>query len=737
MFFSLLVIMFVSASIALTPGAASRALADSSLSAADSAARGGVDWARTRISQQADWQGISSATYSMDGLSVTEGNGTVTGWVRGGSQWGRFRLRFNYQDGPSSSDQGSDGMPDPPVSAQWSDLPFVSCNNLQGGGNRTLPFAGPAISNAGLWSTVQNQIPANSLFLSVEGASGAGVITDASGLPAGFSGSTIYKKTVQTVLRFEDNQPILDGAVCSAGNLSINAYGSNSPSGYNITLNSANTTNSGQVARLRTKTSLNLNAPSSANSTNGELRWAGGLPSTLKTGQLNGITSQADSASNFYQIALNKVRQPAGTAPGVSAGVYVAGPGGLTYYDMNYSDYKTAFAVNNAPPTGGTPLSTLPTGWSYGPGASGGPSYALNIASDVKVVASGTATTVDFAIVPQAGAQSSLDVSYDATHASNTLTTLFGSTLVMDSLLGGASSGSDVPFTTQAHGLAWTQYLQALPGSQTNPNGSVTWTSPDGAILTTTPGSGSNPGSFTFSGWTSADGSHSTGGYFQTALQSALNPAQDPLEAATAATDLNLLLGAYSLGSYSALPSPPQSGLLSPTQIQTNLGAASGQITVQNMLGSIIIGTQVQGNGAAVVSSGNISMIGSSSTLTNTPGSSMGLDIYAQGSILINPYTRKPLPSGAGVVAPTNFQGVLYAWKDIDIMNGNSTVSAPFNLTGAMIAYGGNPANSVIAGGSNVTINAQVVNITFDPSFIQSLESTGPFALGTVSWYEF
>ena len=96
LFFSVLTLMFVGAAVSLAPSGLARTAADTSLASADRATKSGLDWARSRISQNPNWRAETAQTFVAPGLFVTEGDGQAVGWVAEGQSWCRFRLRFNY-----------------------------------------------------------------------------------------------------------------------------------------------------------------------------------------------------------------------------------------------------------------------------------------------------------------------------------------------------------------------------------------------------------------------------------------------------------------------------------------------------------------------------------------------------------------------------------------------------------------------------------------------------------------
>lgn len=161
----------------------------------------------------------------------------------------------------------------------------------------------------------------------------------------------------------------------------------------------------------------------------------------------------------------------------------------------------------------------------------------------------------------------------------------------------------------------------------------------------------------------------------------------------------------------------------------------SGGLVLSNTDGSIILGSQIQGNGAAIISGKDISLIGTSTELSSSPGSLLGLNLYAQGTINLDAF--KLDPSGAGSFHGINLNGILYSWQGINVFAGNSTTSADFHMRGSMVAYGGDPAGAPVVGAARTNIKARSANILFDPSYVASLVAGGPFSLQVVSWHEF
>lgn len=686
LFFSLLVTLFIEGAIALSPSGLARSQADAGTSSADQAAKSGIDWVRGRLSSDPTWQATVVQTFSVPGtLLVHEGNGQVEGWVRQGEGWSRFRLRFNYQDGPASIDPNSDNMDDPP--AAWTDMPYVSCNNLQGGGLKTAPLASGSLgsSHSGPWGNTQTNVPPASLLLSIEGASGSSKL-DSTGLPSGFSGA-IHTRTIQTIMRFGNNQPITSAAIMGASSVSVNLYGGP------LKLSSTDA----QTTRLRSKGTLNVG---DVTSPAGELR----STATAIHGTLTNTTATGENSDGFYQIPLDKVRAPQGSMT-LTAGTYVVTASGtVMYYDMDYSKFVTYTST----PLGGAPV-TLPSGMQLTSQTADAskPKWTLKVTADLKINASGQSS--DFAIIPDGGAASS--AGYDSLPSTDNKKTSSDT----DYWLGvhnrsGQADSNAAPLTTDILNV-WKAFAQQNSTSSEVDGNSTKYTLSGGRTLSIP---NDTTGKLNLSGGANEDiaslMSLPSNASYKSQLQSITSTAQTSSSTSSSST------------------------ALAPSDLELNLvGSGSSGMTLTNNNGSITIGSQIQGHGASVVSKKNIELIGTSTALSSDPQTALGLNLYAQGNVTIDAFK---LDSSSGSFHGISMKGIIYSWHDINILAGNSTNSAAFTLDGEMVAYGGNPAASPTAS-ANAVINAQTANITYDPAYVSSIVSTGPFTLEVTSWHEF
>ena len=666
---------------------------DSSLASADRAAKSGLDWVRSRISQDPNWKAQTAQTFVAPGLFVSEGEGLVTGWVAEGKGWSRFRARFNYQDGPASSAPDSDEMNNP--ATPWSDFPYVSCNNLLGASDKTVPIAASGFFyvSSGPWSNTQLTVPGSTLLLSVEGSHGRSV-TMSSGQPSGFVGG-FQKKTIQTVLRLGNNQPVTSAAIMAAGNLVLSAT---TPIQLQASL--------GQTARLRTKSDLTVSG--GVNSSKAELRHAG---AQSVSGPITGsVTVAADDSTGFYKIPASKVRSPVSPAT-LQAGTYVVtSTGTVVYYNMNYQDYVVA-----TPAPAGTPTA-LPAGMAMtGPNPSPSPKFSIQVTSDIQINPSGSVD--DFALVPDGGADQSAAYGGVTPTSSPTLGPVTSASFV--SYVGVPASTGSVAVVGGAlspgQRTAWNNAFAGLPSNLGNiqtPKETV-YTLPNGSKISV-PNSSSLPILFQGSG---------------VGVTNQLDSISPSVLAALQAT-----YPAYTPPTPSATPSSTATpGALKPKDLELSLqGGSQGLVMANN--GDITIGAQVHSNGSAIVSQGDIALIGTSTDLSSTPGSQLGLNLYAQGDITIDAYE---LGASGGAFHGVNLQGVIYAWHNITVLAADGSSSGPFKLKGSLVAYGGDPAGSPSPGTAQASVTAGSMDITYDPTYVAGLAPGGPFTLEVVAWHQF
>lgn len=705
MFMAMVIMMFVGAAISLAPTSLRHSAFEARQQSADRAAQTGLAWAQAQLRTTPDWNGSAVNSTTRPDYLVTESDGQVVGWVREGSGWARFRLRFNWQDGPAASSQ--DGLNDP--AQGWADLTLVSFNNLRQTTPRPIPQANGAGGSVTGSSPMRLTLPEHSALLSVEGSSGSAVL-DGAGKPTGFSGNPT-RQTLEVVLRLNGpNQAVTPAAIMAAGDIRVKLL--NAAAGK-LDLAATST----QVTRLRSKGALAVEQGGSPNvsSSKGELS-ANHMSNITTNGVSGGVTAAVEtSGDGFYSIPYADVKAP--TSPGTpSAGVYVVNSSGaLTHYSMNYTDYLAAKSAGSL--TGGTSASlpgvTVST-------AATSPKVRMLATQDLEVTPVGTVT--DFVVVPDGGAPATNNT-YDHTQATANIQNYFNN---HNQAWLGSLNGYTV-FN------AWYSIFPNLPGV-TQSGSTYQWTAPNGGVVRLH----SSSDSWSSSSWDSTSAMALAG-----AMASTFAPGQP--NAAQALTDYNVLAAQTGAPPYTPAPALPAPGELTPSELELKMeGSAGGSLVIKNE-GNLVFGSQIQGNGASLVSGADIQLLGSSTQLSSTPGVALGLNLYAKGDILIS--TFKLDSTGAATFNKVDLKGVVYGWGNVTINVGDSTVPqsswGDMALKGALVAFGGDPSSPVpvYAGGTSggqFNFSGKSATVQFDPSYLMGLYENlpSPLSFQIVSWHQ-
>lgn len=706
LFFTVLIAMFVSAAVAFAPSGFARSETDRATQAADAAARSGIEWVRNRISADPRWCASITRDFNTDDLRVHEQQGLVTGWLRQGSEWSRFRVRFNYQDGAARVDSRSDGMSNPNAANTCVDFPYVSCNNLGGDRDRAVPVAmdGSRTTSSFNWSNTQLTIPRNTMLVSCEGGSGKNVTLGSNGFPTTFSGG-FRRKIVQTVFRFGSAGQVADAAVMSAGDLNII-----SADGNKALLKSSPST---ETARVRSKGKLE--AYPGVYSARGDLRFHN-LASNA--GVLAGSVSTGDEPllAPFYQIPESKLKIPE-TPVTLPAGVYeVDILGRVSFYARNYEQWASGDKGTSVP-------FTLPSGMQMVKKADGGsgPLWSLQVTADVQVQEHDGIS--DLALVPDGGAPQSRD--YGGVRKTSSVTLTSADTDVVTSLLPEADGVARSVGTGVADA-----YRSAMVASGARPEVS---SGGDELSFPVQDDQGNDTGGrIKITGDTiSLVGNSESKSRLAAMMTSkvaddavtlvqAVKGNTDELEAVKLGADANQLTSSQKLH---------------PDDLQLNLQGDGVDGLILKGPGNLIFGSQVLGQGGALVSQKDVRLIGTSTDLSSAPDVGLGLNCYAKHDFIVDSYqVNGPGQIGFGKV---NLTGVVYAWNNITISAGTGTNAQPFTFRGAMIAYGGNPAGAPMQWSAQTNIQATTISVTYDPSYVSALTSSGPYFLQTLSWHEF
>lgn len=761
LFIATVIAMFVASAIALAPGGLQNARVQARREAAERAVQSALQYAiaRVRATPGGLWRAETPLTIQSDGMIVTEGDGQVVGWVREGEQWSRFRFSFNYQDGTG----GADGLPNP--SNPLSNFQVgVSCNNLRFSVEQPIPPRGD--QGAADWSKpARFQLPAHCLLLGVEGS--AGPVTLSGGVPTGFS-SGVSSTAGEAVLQL-DNVGLqgFDSVASATGELLFQVA-----TGGEVAFRARG----GGDARLRSKAGLSVTdaASGAANLTSprGEIRTP--QNGNEVTGNVAGNVGRAqeNSSDQFYSIALNSTPQPKGTPVQMNAGVYevdlVNGSPVVSYYAMNYADYKAQKLAGTLAPGQAVTLDSAIT---------------LQVADDGKVEMHFTSDAVtkvtdsaltDLAIVPSKGAfqegetpaapgviqpapgpggggQPQVAVSeydYLGQLATRIQSQMSGGNPIINGNIASYTTTFPVDQTfTDLLDLYGTNNLNLPSG------GAISWT--NGQVKTAN------------NYVTDWDGLPGAMNYQMGALRLAQyiwSNSGTPEQRAQigqfvgSPPPTQFGVGAppdYGFGGSngpSPSPSPSSSGSPGPSSSPGISSAGSGlavkdfRIKLEraapngtNYVGGvrqpvdavtlrgkgIVLAGALEGHGGAVVTEGDLQLLGNGVNLSAAEDSANKINLYSTGDILIDGFAFDDSSSRYNDVS---LKGVMYSWGNIRINVGNpqgQLAWGNFNLEGAMVAFGGDPGNT--AGNQvarQISITAAHTDLAFDPVYLLNLEDS-------------
>ncbi|MCA9794530.1 MAG: hypothetical protein KC910_22130 [Candidatus Eremiobacteraeota bacterium] len=356
LFFTILIVMFVAASLKLGPAGQALSGAGSDEQAAKAAAEAGLAYARSRLRENLLWRGGDAAsTYTVrsgdDSLVVLEDRGNVVGLIRAPQgTYSQFRIRFNHQDGSG----GDDGLDDP---ANLLTLPSISSNNLGGAS----PIALFEDNGSGAAATGVT-LPAFQARVAVEGRAGPGLRDLTPAAPnADGNGARVVSRVYEANLKVGYGDS-LDAVAMAAGDTDI-YLAPRLPADAEDRVVELRTAFNKTPPRVRSKGTLGVaSAVSGVNVTgpNGQLVTG---PGSVESGTVldAGVTVGTEGTGGFYELSWDDVvkadSNPASTeAVSLMAGTYVVWEdASLHYYDMSQADYTTHIQAN--PSDAGVPVS--------------------------------------------------------------------------------------------------------------------------------------------------------------------------------------------------------------------------------------------------------------------------------------------------------------------------------------------------------------------------------------------
>ncbi|GMU54803.1 MAG: hypothetical protein AMXMBFR33_39490 [Candidatus Xenobia bacterium] len=706
---SVVMVMFVAASIALGPGNLAAGQQTLYQGQAQRAAESGISYALSQVRQNPAWRGNrNQVTINSADLYVQEDQGNVVGLVRApDGSWSQFRLRFNYQDGSP----GADGLDDPALTIQNQ---FVSINNLLGGASAPVPRADGPGSSVGPGSPTAFSVPIWAVSLAVEGRAGPACNQLNPGNLNPNLGSAVASKVVEAVYQIPDMGP----QVQESGSMSGKDFLALLPAGsgaVNVTSNSSST------PRLRSKGEAKVTGGAVPNyvSPDGEVRIGSATNPSLQANYTaapapQGVVVGAENLIDpYYQLTWADVKKADPTGPQLAAGTYVwwdnGGGATLHYYDMSYSDYAAWISdpVNALNP-GVTPPPLPPevvldtankkltiTGSIYvGPTAS---TNELNVVArlgseeappgDPEAAAGGDDAAIAAAIAADPAMLQQLLLDTQGGSADIDISDMSGNLLSdVDWDTGGFNDPIDAP-VTYAMMLQMMANPTSVPGYQFDySNQSITFNPID----------------------------------LQTAAASVWYTGPPPTGGG---------------GNNGVLNPPGVADTLNAADLSIEFAPPAGTAAVLTAEGNVRLTSAIEGQGGSITSGGNINITGLGANFAASQQS--GVNMYAQGDIVFS-----TLDNNGGVYSyrDVNLKGVIYAQGDFIARLGSPALPGnwgKFNLEGSLIAYGGDPAGAPGANGKGtIDLRADEINLAFDSSYLGSLSALPPanFTLTPLSW---
>ena len=417
---TVVIVMMLGATLALSPGRTARAGSTSDQALAEGAVEAGIEYARARLQEDSTWKADDNRiVVNEPNLYIEEQDGMVVGLIRptDSEPYSMFRMRFNYYNGSPLGGLLDDGLPDPPPAFRF-DMRDVSVNNLEGG-LRFVPVP-DSFSNIVMdFLSGRIQIPSGTASITVEGFGGAGLSGVGPGSYEVPPGSRRVARRIADVVfaaAFKDGSP--DAAMMGGGRIDLTL-----PTGSG----EVKVTAKGATPRARTKGSVEMNV-GGGNSPNfvssGELLYDIVAGETVD--ESSGTVLGDDGGQPFYELEWNDIHQASSDpaeAIHLDAGTYVfKDDGTLHYFQMSWADYKTQTAAWSG--AGQDPFDhagngvvskqvdanlanvrtdSMPSNVATLSGSK------VKFEADVLVqpVAAGPGTLSDFTLVPQRGTQSS------------------------------------------------------------------------------------------------------------------------------------------------------------------------------------------------------------------------------------------------------------------------------------------------------------------------------------------
>lgn len=715
LFFVLLVAMFVSASLLLGRGGQFAGAQSEAGESAEMAARSGIQYCLARLVENPAWRGDGNArVVDTPSLIAEEDNGNVIGLITQDGRVSQFRVRFNYQDDAQGN---ADGLPDPNLVI---DHEWVSVNNLLNNGLFGLPLAdgpGYSVQNS---SPRRAQIPAHTVALVVEGRAGPGLRDFNPNVLSAAPAGSVYSRVLETTYRI-DSILGLDAGTQAGGSIQARFQDNTGA----LTVNSAD---SEQTARVRSKGHVSVRTyDGSSNaryvSDDGEVMTAdGALTANYDSAAINVATE--DPAAGFYELQWDEIRRAGTGDETLAAGIYVWwDDGSLHYYDRSYDDYVTFITAN--PTDGGTVVDPSNLSQAFEVDLA---NRTMTVRQDLLIAPTANGTR-DFAVIPRSGAQEEPD----SAAASQQLSVQYPSSV--SSAVAYYNQMQD--YNMALHALL----IQIAPqggnfnGSQ---GGSISWYPQQPYIVI-------NGGQYLEDFFGGSDTFQAAGGVVNPLYANLVQGQEFSLDV----TGLNSFLTQQQQQGQVQVLSPAPGAIdlgsitddLNVTDLELHFKPAEGESAVLSSSGNVRIGAGVFGTGGSITSEGDIRIVGARTDLAANPNGAQGVNLYAQGDIILSALAPDPNNPGNFVYHDFDLKGVIYTWSNFSAQLGyqGNDVSrwGSLNIEGALVAYGGDPSEDEPGanGGGVIDLVAGSANVTFDPGYLAGLqENPTPSPLDRLYW---
>lgn len=708
---TLLTIFFVGALVSMNPSRLHRSQQNEQHDLARASAKAGVEYALNQLRADINWRGEANATtVDTEHLVVVEDQGNVRGWLQGdGGTWSAFQFRFNHQDGVG----GTDGLDDPTT---FLESPAISLNNLAGGSSTNIPLGTGA--NYSFTGTVGFEVPEHTVALVVEGFVGndiaPGVALDMTARPV--------SKTLEAIYQIADLGPRgADNAALMAGkdiNVTVGNAGPN-PNNPQDASGHLRLLANDEVASMRSKGTTKLGLGVGKNSPyvfypdiDSEVKvGSGNFSPPTKSGQT--FTLGAEGANDpmldieWSRVATSKqaspIQLPAGTYVVEGGDTDTNDMGRVKYYEMDFEEYRRAI-VTGTPPT----PSTLPAEFASrvdlngSTWTSGGVTEQRDLIvfeRDVDVQPAGTAK--DLAIIPAKGAKQSTTGTEGVAIPPSEIQSL---------------PPADIHTTAQAT-LEYIRGVSGQPTFQISLNGPGPGVLQVGAqyslnlaeataLVNTVLNEGglyANSGTGgTFDGAEAAPIGYGTPGFNMQFTNPGAFLAASNVWGVTVPNSV-LETGVDSL----SIPDIALPDNTVPQDLEVQFDGEDGQTAVIRNDGDIFLGTHLTGTGGALVSGGDIDLVGLGIDVSAAVGGRDGISLYSKGDINISTYDDRRNKYWDVAV-----KGVIFSRENFSLRLGEDGPSLAgttpptwglFEYLGSIVVLG--DANSVIASGDPFSTN--------------------------------